>query len=109
MHTEFVATCEATRQAVWITRLRVFDSIERPLRIYCDNEPTVYFSHSIKSSGIAKYVDIKCCIVKDKIQDQTIEIEHIRTHQMLVDPLTKGLPPCMLSKHVASMGLRECL
>jgi hypothetical protein len=87
----------------------VVDSIERPLRIYCDNEPTVFFSHNYKSSGSAKYIDIKCYIVKEKILDHTIEVVHIRTHQMLADPLTKGLPPSMFSKHVDVMGLREYL
>jgi len=110
---EFVATYEATGQAIWIKKfvpgLRVVDSIERPLRIYCDNEPAVFFSHNNKSSGSAKYIDIKCYIVKEKILDHTIQVEHIRTHQMLADPLTKGLPPSVFSKHAAGMGLREYL
>jgi hypothetical protein len=87
----------------------VVDSIERPLRIYCNNQPLVFFSHNNKSSGFAKYIDIKCYIVKEKILDQTIQVEHIRTHQMLADPLTKGLPPSVFSKHAAGMGLREYL
>ena len=91
------------------TRIRVVDSIERPLRIYCDNEPAVFFSHNNKSSGSAKYIDIKCYIVKEKILDHTIQVEHIRTHQMLADPLIKGLPPSVFSKHAAGMGLREYL
>jgi hypothetical protein len=113
MHAEFVDTYEATGQAIWMKKfvpgLRVVDSIERPLRIYCDNEPTIFFSHNNKPSGAAKYIDIKCYIVKEKIQDKTIEVEHIRTHQMLVDPLTKGLPPSVFSKHTTDMGLRECI
>ena len=113
MHTEFVTMHEANGQAIKIKKfvpgLRVVDSIERPLRIYCDNEPAVFFSHNNKSSGSAKYIDIKCYIVKEKILDHTIQVEHIRTHQMLVDPLTKGLPPSVFSKHAAGMGLREYL
>jgi hypothetical protein len=113
MHTEFVATCEAIGQTIWIKKfvpgLRVFDSIEWPLRIYCDNEAAVFFSHNNKSSGSAKYIDIKCHIVKEKILDHTIEVEHIRTHHMLADPLTKGLPPSVFSKHAAGMGLKEYL
>jgi hypothetical protein len=113
MHAKFVSTYEATRQAIWIKKfvpgLRVVDSIERPLRIYCDNEPAVFFSHNNKSSGSAKYIAIKCYIVKEKILDHTIQVEHIRTHHMLVDPLTKGLPPSVFSKHAAGMGLREYL
>jgi hypothetical protein len=113
MHAEFVATYEATGQAIWIKKfvpgLRVVDSIERQLRIYCDNEPAVFFSHNNKSSGSSKYIDIKYYIVKENILDHTIEVEHIRTYQMLVDLLTKGLPPSLFSKHAADMRLREYL
>jgi hypothetical protein len=86
MHAEFVATYEATWQAMWTKKfvpgLRVVDSIEIPLKIYCDNEPTIFYSYN-KSSGVAKFIDIKCCVVKEKIQDQTIIVEHIRIQQML--------------------------
>ena len=43
--------------------------------------------------------------MKDRVQDQTIKIEHISTDLMLVDPLTKGLPPNIFRNHVAGMGL----
>ena len=48
-------------------------------------------------------------VVKDKVQDQVISLEHISTVKMLVDPLTKGLPHNVFREHVASMGLRESL
>jgi hypothetical protein len=71
MHVEFVATYEATGQAIWMKKfilgLIVVDSIEIPLRIYCDNEPAVFFSYNNKSSGAAKYIDIKSYIIREKI------------------------------------------
>jgi hypothetical protein len=52
MHAEFIPTYEATRQAIWmkkfVPKFRVFDSIERPLRIYYDNEPSIFFSYNNK-------------------------------------------------------------
>jgi hypothetical protein len=68
-----------------------------------------YFSPITINQVVAKYIDIKCYIVKDKIQDQTIEVEHIRTQQMLANPLTKGLPPSVFRQHTTNIGLRECL
>jgi hypothetical protein len=60
MHAEFVAMHEANGQAIKIKKfvpgLRVIDSIERPLRIYCDNEPTVPYCYN-KSCGAAKFID----------------------------------------------------
>ena len=48
-------------------------------------------------------------VVKDKIQEQTISLEHIRTKKMLADPLTKGLPPNVFQEHIPDMGLMESL
>jgi hypothetical protein len=47
--------------------------------------------------------------VKDKVRDHIINLEHISTDKMLVDPLTKGLPTNVFREHVAGMGLRESL
>ena len=52
MYAEFIACYEATGQAIWLKKfvpgLRVVDGIERPLKIYCDNEPTVFYYHNNK-------------------------------------------------------------
>ena len=85
------------------------DSIERPLKLYCDNEPAIFYAHNNKSSGAAKHIDIKFYVVKEQVQNHTICLEHIRTNKMLADLLTKGLPPNVFREHLAGMGLREGL
>ena len=85
------------------------DDIYRPLKLYYDNNPAVEYAHNNKSSGAAKHIDIKYYVVKDKVRDHVISLEHISTKKMLADPLTKGLPPNVFREHVASMGLRESL
>ena len=68
MHAEFLACYEAIGQAVWlknfIPRLKVVDSISKPITIHCDNKVAVFLS-SNKSSGAAKHIDIKYFVVKD--------------------------------------------
>jgi hypothetical protein len=85
------------------------DDINRPLKLYCGNEPAVMYAHNNKSSGAAKHIDIKYYVVKDKVWDHVISLEHISTAKMLTDPLTKGLPPNVFREHVAGMGLRKSL
>ena len=93
----------------FIPGLRVVDSIDKPLKLYCDNEPAVMYAHNNKSSGAAKHIDIKFYVVKDKVRDQVISLEHLSTEKMIADPLTKGIPSHVFLKHVAGMGLMECL
>jgi heme oxygenase len=54
MYAEFVACCEATGQATWLMKfvpsLRVVDNIERPLKLYYDNEPAVLYAHNNKKT-----------------------------------------------------------
>ena len=69
------------------------DDIHKALKLYYDNNPVVCYAHNNKSSGAAKHIDIKYYVVKDKIRDHIISLEHISTEKMLVDPFTKCLPP----------------
>jgi hypothetical protein len=88
----------------FIPGLKVVDDIYRPLKLYYDNSPAVQYAHNNKSSGPAKHIDIKYYVVKDKVRDHIISIEHISTEKMFADPLTKGLPPNVFREHVAGMG-----
>ena len=113
MQAEFLACYEAVGQAIWLKNfipgLRVVDSISKPLTLYCDNKAAVFFSHNNKSSRAVKHIDLKDLVVRDRVQDRTINLEHISTKKMLANPLTKGLPPNIFQEHVAGMGLLESL
>jgi predicted RNase H-like nuclease len=103
MYAEFVACYEAVGQTIWLKKfvsgLRVVDSIERPLKLYCDNKPTVFYAHNNKKIKAAKHINILFYVVKE-IQDQTINLEHIGTKKIMADPLTKGLPPSVFKEHL---------
>ena len=111
MHSEFLACYEAVGQAVWLKQfipdLKVIDSISRPLTLYCDNKAAIFFAHNNKSTDATKHIDLRYLIVQGRVQDRTINLEHLSTKKMLADPLTKGLPPNIFQEHVADMGLLE--
>ena len=113
MYAEFVACYEATGQVNWLKKfmpgLKVVDDIHKQLKLYCGNNPAVCYAHTNKSSGAAKHIDIKYYVVKDKVRDHIISLEHIRTEKMPADLLTKGLPPSVFREYLAGMGLRESL
>jgi hypothetical protein len=113
MQAEFVACYEATGQAVWLKNfipgLKVIDSITEPITLYCDNQSAVFFSSNNKSSGASKHINLKYRVVKERCQNRTIKIEHIRTNPMLADPLTKGLPPNVFKQYVTNRGLVDSL
>ncbi|RDY08256.1 hypothetical protein CR513_07534, partial [Mucuna pruriens] len=57
--------------------LRVVDDIERPLKIYRDNNLTVLYSNNNRSSTKSKFIDIKFLVVKERVKNKQIFIEHI--------------------------------
>jgi hypothetical protein len=83
MYAKFVACYEATGQVNWLKkfmpRLKVVDNIHKPLKLYCNNNPTVCYAHNNKSCGATKRIDIKYYLVKDKVWDHIISLEHIST------------------------------
>jgi hypothetical protein len=95
IYAEFIACLEATGQAIWLKKfipdLKVVDCIDKPLKTYCDNQRAVFYAHNNKSSKASRPIEVKYYVVKDKIQDHNISLEHIRTKDMLADPLYKRL------------------
>jgi hypothetical protein len=83
----------------------MIDSIAKPLTLLCDNEVVVFFSKNNKSSGAFKWINIKYLVVRDKVKNGTIVIQHINTRAMLADFLTKALPSTLYKEHIAGMSL----
>ena len=109
LRAEFVVCFEATIQANWlrnfISGLGIVDSIARPLKMYCDNSAALFFSKNDKYSTGAKHMELKYFVMKEEVQKQRVSVEHISTNLMIVDPLTKGLPPKTFIEHVESMNI----
>ena len=81
------------------------ERIERPLKLYCDNNSAVLYSNNNKNSSKSNHIDIKFFVVKEKVQNGQLSIEHIGTNSMIVDSLIKGLSPKVFHQHTASMGV----
>ena len=109
MAAEFVACYEASNHGVWlksfVTGLKVVSSIEKPLTLLCDNNSAVLYATNNRSTTKSKYIDIKFLVVKERVQNNELKIEHIGTDSMIADPLTKGLPPKKFHEHVTRMGV----
>jgi len=49
-------------------------------------------------------MELKYFIFKEEVHKHRMLIEHINTDLMIVDPLTKGLPPKTFIGHVENMS-----
>ncbi|XP_048131604.1 secreted RxLR effector protein 161-like [Rhodamnia argentea] len=109
MKVEFVSCFEATLHCVWlksfILGLRVVDSIARSLRLFCDNSAAVFMVKNHKSGSRSKHIGIKYLAIRERVEEKKVVIEHISIELMLVDPLTKGMPPMRYKDHAVMMGI----
>jgi hypothetical protein len=71
MYAEFVACYEAVGQTMWLKNfmpgLKVVDSIERSLKLYCDNESAVLYGHNNKKTKATKHINIRFYVVKKNL------------------------------------------
>ena len=81
------------------------DSISRPLKLNYDNSAAVFMAKNNKSGSRSKHIDIKYLAIRERVREMKVVIEHISTELMIVDPLTKGMPPKYFKDHVVQMGL----
>ena len=105
MEAEFVSCFEASSHGVWlnsfISRLRIVNSISRPLKLYCDNSTAVFMAENNKSGSRSKHI----LAIREHVKELKVVIEHISIELMIANPLTKGMPPKYFKDHVVQMGL----
>ena len=63
------------------------------------------FASNNQSLTKSKHIDIKYLVVKERVQNGQLSIEHIATNSMVADPLTKGVPASVFCEHITHMGL----
>ena len=110
---EYIAIHSGTGRALWlrnfISHLKLINTIERPMVIYCDNASAVFFSKNNKRSSGSMNIDVKYFSVRESVRDGEIDVVKIGTKDQLADPLTKALPVSDFVKHAANMGMADSI
>ena len=106
---KYIACYEASNIGNWPKKnfghkLKVVHEVERPLKLYCDNQSAVMFANNNQSLTKSKHIDIKYLVVKERVQNGQLSIEHIGTNSMVVDPLTKGVLALVFCEHIACLN-----
>ncbi|KAJ3686752.1 hypothetical protein LUZ61_015916 [Rhynchospora tenuis] len=74
MAAECVACYETSLFGIWlqnfVTGLRIADTIQAPLKMYCDNNSAVMYANNNRSSANSKHIDVKFLFVKQGIEDK---------------------------------------
>jgi len=90
---EYMASADATRQAVWLRQLLkdLGQGLEGPLPILNDNNAAILLSKNPVNHDRSKHIDIRHHFLRDKVSDNAIDLSHVPTEDNLADILTKPL------------------
>ena len=90
---EYIATCMATQEAVWLRKLLagLFGQRLEPTMIHCDNQSCVKMSMNPIQHDRTKHVEMKCHYVQEMVQRRAMELRYFPMDEQIVDVFTKLL------------------
>jgi len=110
---EYMAVCEASKEAVWLDTLikRVTmlvtqsDNLVGLVNIKFDNSGCIDFAKNPVEHKRTKHIDIRYHFVRDAITTNKVILEHCQTDEMAADLMTKEPAKVKHDKHVKTIAM----
>ena len=103
MEAEYVAACEAAKEAVWLRKflgdLEIILDMDKPLTLYCDNSGAVANSKEPRSHKRGKHIERKYHLIREIVQRGDVIVTKIASANNLADPFTKTLTTNVFTGH----------
>lgn len=95
MEAEFIALAEATRDSIWLKRVR--DEVLKAMGIqynkdsilYCDNTAAITFSDTECENKRSRHIDVKYKFVREQVMSGNFILRYIETKSNMADLFTK--------------------
>jgi len=90
---EYIAACEAVKEAFWLKQL-LCDSgcqCDKAIIVKVDNQSAIKLIRNPEFHKRSKHIDIRYHFVREKYSSGDIEIEYVCSQNQLADILTKAL------------------
>lgn len=111
MEAEYAALAEVSKEVVYIKRLLhhmgFYNYAKVPITIFCDNQSAIELSKNVITHKRSKHIDIKFHFTRELVDQKEIEIQYLRTDQMLADVLTKPLSKTKHNQCIAMLELSQ--
>jgi hypothetical protein len=106
---EYMATCEACTEAIWLRKLisDLFDQIPELTIIYCDNQSCIRLSEQSVFHEWSEHIEIEYYFIRDKVQEGQVKLQYISTDEQTTDILTKPLSRIKFAYFREKMGIVE--
>ncbi|GKD99571.1 retrotransposon protein, putative, ty1-copia subclass, partial [Tanacetum coccineum] len=106
---KYIAASEAAMEAVWIRKfisgLGIVPTINKPIRMFCDNSVALHFANESGVQKGTRHYHRRYHYVHEWIVLGAIRFLKVHTDENLADHFTKALPKGKLTQHARSMRL----
>ena len=96
MDAEYIAACEAAKEAVWLKKflsnLGVVRMEQVCITLFCDNSGVIAQSKDPRNHKKGKHMERKYHIIRDIVARGDVVVGKIDSANNLTDPFTKPLP-----------------
>lgn len=109
---EYVALCEATKEAKWLRNFFKELNLEnqfinKEFLIFCDNQAAITIMNNTNYNKRSKHIGLKYLYCKNEIEEGNIKVKYISTNLMAADGLTKTLPNVKIKRTNELMGIMD--
>ena len=104
---EYVAASMAVQEYVWLKRLvqEIFYDLKYPVLIRCDNESAIKLAENPVFHARTKHIEVHHHFVREKVLNQEIDLQKIRSEDQVADIFTKALGRAKLEEFRAALGV----
>ncbi len=105
---EYMATTEAGKEALWISRFLTsfgFWLPNQPVDLRADNKGAISLTENPEFHRKTKHIEVRWHWIREKVERNEIFISYISTKEMLADGLTKALGPKIFKDFRRMIGM----
>lgn len=92
---EYMASCEATKEIIWLRQL--IRDIDYPMngatKLFVDNQSAIRLVHNPDYHKRTKHIDVRYHFIRERLQNNEIDVQYKCTEEQHADILTKALLP----------------
>jgi len=94
MEAEYMANTQATKEAIWITKLMMdlgYTEEKKVMVIQCDNQGAISLTKNPIHHAQTKHIDVQHHFVRERVENGEVRFEYCPIEYMVVDVLTNAL------------------
>ncbi|WVZ53002.1 hypothetical protein U9M48_003996 [Paspalum notatum var. saurae] len=90
---EFIAVCDACKEAVWLKGLYTeFSGDTSCINLFCDSQSAIHLIKDKMFHEKTKHIDVKYHYVREVVAEGRLKVCKISTHDNPADMMTKHVP-----------------